>query len=341
MLHALGPRHLAYVYKPFNALLQLDESAVVGDAQYTTADAGSDGITLSRIQPGIRSELLESKRDPQLIAIKLEDFHLNLVANVDQIARMREPAPGHVGDVQEAINPAQVYKSAVVGQVLDGAGQNGAFFQMFERFFPLGNGFLFQDDLAGNHDIAALLIELNDPDLNFLAFQHIQVAHGMHIHLRAGHKGLDPDVHRHATLDPLNHFALDRNFGVVGLVNLLPDTHALRAFMGEKDSAFLVFTPLDHDFNFVAGLKFDLSLGADDLGNGNQALRLEANIHNNMRGCDFYDGAFEDIVFTGRRLGFQGVRLKSGCKIIHVRIFFLSVAHDGLLRLNLGIGLRH
>src|SRR5262245_33004420 len=40
MLHALGPRHLAYVDQSFNALLQLDESAVVGHAQNAAFYAG-------------------------------------------------------------------------------------------------------------------------------------------------------------------------------------------------------------------------------------------------------------------------------------------------------------
>src|SRR5579864_7003662 len=220
MFHALGPGHLTYVHKPLNALLQLDESAVVGNAQYAPANPRADGITLSRIQPGIRGKLLESKRDAQLVAIKLENFHLNLVTYVDQIAGMCKPAPRHIRDVQKTVDSAQVDKSAVIGEVLDRAGHDRTLFKVLESLFPLDYGFLFQDDLAGDHDIATLLIELDDPDFNFLALQYVQVAHGMHIHLGARHKGLDTDVHRNATLDPLHNFTLDRNLGVIGFVYL-------------------------------------------------------------------------------------------------------------------------
>ena len=102
--------------------------------------------------------------------------------------------------------------------------------------------------------------------------------------------------------------------------------------MGKQDGAFLVLTPLDHDFNFVTRLKLHLSFGVCDLGNGHQAFRLEADVHHHVGGRDLYNGAFEDIVLAGRRFGFQSVRLKSGCKIFHVMFFFWSDAHVGLLR---------
>src|SRR5215813_15636333 len=113
MLHALGPRHLAHVDQAFDALFQLDESAVVSHAENAAFYARADGITLRGIQPGIRRKLLESQRNAQLVAIELEHFHLNLVAHMDQVARMREPAPRHISDVEQAINPAKIDKSAV------------------------------------------------------------------------------------------------------------------------------------------------------------------------------------------------------------------------------------
>ena len=42
MLHALGPRHLADVHQAFDALLQLDEGAVVGDADDAPANVRAD-----------------------------------------------------------------------------------------------------------------------------------------------------------------------------------------------------------------------------------------------------------------------------------------------------------
>src|SRR5215469_9587633 len=148
MLHALGPRHLAHVYQAFDALLQLDESAVVSNAKNAAFYARADRIALSRIQPGIRRELLESQGDPQLVAIKLEHFYLDLVAHVNKVARMRQAAPRHISDVEQAIDSAQINKSAVVGQIFDRARHDGAFLEVLQGLLPLGCSFFFQDDLA-------------------------------------------------------------------------------------------------------------------------------------------------------------------------------------------------
>jgi len=51
-----------------------------------------------------------------------------------------------------------------------------------------------------------------------------------------------------------------------------------------------------------------------------------------MGGSNLDDGAFEDVVFTGRRLGFKGVRFECCGEIFgHVSFFFMSYARGGLL----------
>ena len=81
------------MHQAFNALLQFHERAVIGHAQHAALDARADWITLGGIEPRIRRELLESQGNAQLLTIKLEDFHLNLVAHMHQITRMREASP--------------------------------------------------------------------------------------------------------------------------------------------------------------------------------------------------------------------------------------------------------
>ena len=97
--------------------------------------------------------------------------------------------------MQKTINTTQVNKCAVVGEVLDCAGQDGVFSQMLQRLLTLGGKLLFQYGLAGNHDVATFFVQLNDADINFMAFQGVQVAHRMDIHLRAGHESFHADIH--------------------------------------------------------------------------------------------------------------------------------------------------
>ena len=79
--------------------------------------------------------------------------------------------------------------------------------------------------------------------------------------------------------------------------------------MREKDCAFFILAALHHDLDFLARLKLDVAFGVGYFGDGHQAFGLEADVHHDMGGSDLNDGAFKDIVFTGRRLCFQGVRL--------------------------------
>src|SRR5580698_8080516 len=101
----------------FNALFQLYKCAVISHAQNAAFYAGANRIALSSVKPGIGRELLEAERNAQLVVIKFQDLDLNLIAHMDQVTRMRQPAPGHVSDMEQAVNAAQVHKSAVIGQV--------------------------------------------------------------------------------------------------------------------------------------------------------------------------------------------------------------------------------
>ena len=62
----------------FDALLEFHKSAVVGDADHPAVDVRAHGITVLRIQPRIRRELLEAQRDPLLIFVVLQDLNLDV-----------------------------------------------------------------------------------------------------------------------------------------------------------------------------------------------------------------------------------------------------------------------
>ena len=148
MLHPLGPGHLADVHQAFDTLFQLDERAVVGHADHASVNVRADRIALGGIQPRVGSELLEAQRYALLVAIELQHLHLDLVADLHQVARMRQASPGHVGDVQQAVDAAQVDERAVVGQVLHRAGQDRVFFQVLQRLAALLRLLFFQHLLA-------------------------------------------------------------------------------------------------------------------------------------------------------------------------------------------------
>src|SRR6185312_15215278 len=117
MLHALGPGHFADVDQTLDALLELDERTVVGDGEDAAANLRTDGVALGGVEPRVRRELLEAERDALLLLVELENLDLDLVADVDEVARALEATPAHVSDVEEAIEPAHIDERAVVGEV--------------------------------------------------------------------------------------------------------------------------------------------------------------------------------------------------------------------------------
>src|SRR5258708_22934444 len=320
------------MYESFNALFQLDERAVIGHAQSAAFHAGANGVAFRSVEPRVGRELLKAQRNAQLFRIKFEDLDLDLVAHVDEVARMRQPAPGHVGYVEQTVNAAQVNKSSVVGEVLHRPGHDGVFLQRFECLGALAGVFFFQNRFARNHNVAALLVQLDHADFNLLALQHVEVADRMYVHLGTRHERFYADVHLNSSLDPLHDLSFDRSLGQMRLVNLFPYPHALRALMREQHRAFFIPAMLHHDGDFVAGLEFNVAVRVGDFGNRHQALGLESDVHNNVRGRDFDHAAFEHVVFTGRRFGFQGIGLQRGGKVVVVFffLFFLGGDHSRL-----------
>src|SRR5277367_241767 len=223
MLHPFRPGHFADVNQAFDALFEFDERSVISDADHASVDVRADWITMLRIQPRIGSELLESERDALLLFVVLEHLHLNLIADVDQIARVREPSPRHVGDMQQAIDAAHVNERTILGEILDDAGKDAALFEMLERLVALFSLLFFQKLLTRNDDVAALLIELDDGDFHGLALHAIQIADGTEVNLGTGQKCARAlNVDGQSTFDALHDNAFDRLLLVVRAFDFIP-----------------------------------------------------------------------------------------------------------------------
>src|SRR6266850_1006674 len=224
VLHALRPGHLAHVHQAFDALLEFDERAVVGGADDASFDVCADRVALDGVEPRIRRELLEAERYALLLSVVLQNFYLDLVADVDEVAGMGEASPTHVGDVEQAIEAAQIDERAVVGQVLHRAVHDGTFGEVLERLAAEFGLLLVEDLFARDHDVAALLVQLYDSYFQLLALHVVEVAHGLQVDLRAGQECAGAaEVDGEAALDALDDDALDGLLLVVRLLDVVPD----------------------------------------------------------------------------------------------------------------------
>src|ERR1022692_3814699 len=316
MLHAFRPRHFADVHQAFDALLQFDERAVIGHADHAPRDVRSHGIAVLGVEPRIGCQLLEAERNALLLFVVLEYFHLNLIANVHQVVRVREPSPRHIGDVQQAVQSAEIHESAILGEILHHSGEDGAFFQMFQSLAAFLVLLAFEQFLARDHDVAALLVDLDDGNFHGLALHTVEIADGPQVHLRAGQKRpCAQDIHRKAALGALNHGSLDRPLLVMSLFHFVPGVKARRLLVREVDVPFLSLPLLAHHLDFVTGLHLRLALVVKNLRKRQHAFRLGSDVDHHVRPSELQHRAFDDAVFSHGLFGLGGEVLQRGSEV--------------------------
>ena len=208
VLDPLGPGHLGDVDEALDAGLQLDERAVVGERDDATPDAHADRVAHGGVHPGIGLDLLETQRDALGLRVELQHLDLDLVADSEQLARVVHPAPGHVGDVQQAVDAAEIDERTVVGDVLDHAVDDLALLEGLQGGCAHLLALLLQQSAAREDDVPAPLVELDDLEFELLAEEALEVPHRAQIDLGAGKERLDADVDGEAALDPGEDLAL-------------------------------------------------------------------------------------------------------------------------------------
>src|SRR2546429_1681569 len=273
----VGPVHLRDVYQALDAVLDLHERAVVGDVGDLAEHAGTRRVAARDVLPRIRAQLLEPQAHARALAVELQNAHLDLVAHLDDLGRMLDALPRHVGDVQQAVDPAQIDERAVVGEVLDRAAHHRAFLQVLHERAALGGKLLLDHGAARHHDVVAFLIELDDLELERLAFQIGGVAHRTHVHQRPRQERPHVlDLHREAALDAPGDDA-GHDLGLVEcLLESRPGACALGLLARQARLAGTVLDRIERDFHLVAGLDLHLAAFVLELLEGNHGLGLEA-----------------------------------------------------------------
>ena len=237
----------------FDARLQLDEGAVVGDVGHAAMEAGFDRIFGFDALPRIFEQLLHAERDAVGLVIDLDDLHFDRLADVQHFARMVDAAPGDVGDMQQAVDAAEIHEGAVIGDVLDDAFDGHAFFEVGDDLMALFGAALFEHGAARHDDIAAAAIHFQDLEGLRHAEQRGDVADRANIDLRARQEGHGAvEIDREAALDLVEDDAVDLFVGLEGLFELDPAFLAARLVARDDRFAERVFDAFEIDFDFIA-----------------------------------------------------------------------------------------
>src|ERR1017187_8949608 len=301
MFHAPRPRHLADVYEPFHAGFEFHKCAVIGDVDHAADDAAVHRVALWRRLPRVRLQLLDAGRDALLAAVELEDFDVDVLAHLQHLRRMRDAAVGHIGNMQQAIDAAQIDESAVFGEVLDRAHHDRALGQMLQRDALARIDLFLQRQLARHHHIAAAAVELDDLDRNVLPDQRIQIAHRARVGLRTRHERLDADIDGESAFDAAQYPAGEDQLIVRCLFEIVPDAQPRGLGVREQHVAFHLFAAVDHDVHYIAPLHRHFTGGGLKLVDGDDAFGLITKIDDDILGGDTEDGALHH--FVGRRGG--------------------------------------
>lgn len=136
---AFCPGEFRDVDETFNAFFEFDKRAVVDEVYNLAAYVCADRILAFDIFPRVGSGLFEAEGHAFAFRVDFDNHNGNLFADLYHFARVRDSAPAHVGDMEEAVETVEVDERAVIGDILYDASANVAgldFGEKLAAFFP-------------------------------------------------------------------------------------------------------------------------------------------------------------------------------------------------------------
>ncbi len=312
----LGPAHLGDVDQALDPRLELDEGAVVGDVGHAAGELGADRVLDRHRVPRVGLQLLHAEADALGVLVDLDDLHLERLADRDDLGGVVDAPPRHIGDVQEAVDAAEVHERAVIGDVLDHALDDIAFLELGDDLGALlGTAFL-EDRAAADDDVAAAAVHLEDLERLGHAHQRADIAHGAHVDLAAGQERHGAaEVDGEAALDAAEDRALDAVVLLVGLLEAVPRLLAARLVAADHRLAAGVLDPLEEDLDLVADADLGRLAGAGEFLEVDAAFNLEADVDDRLAVLDRDHLALDDRALVGRVV--LEALLKQGLEVFH------------------------
>ena len=275
----LGPAHFRNVDKAFDTGFEFNERTIFGDVRDAARKLGADRILGRNSFPRIAFQLLHAERDALRVLVDADDLHLHGVTNVDDFRRMIDALVADVGDMQQAVNAAEINERTVIGDVLDDAFNDLAFSKVQDQARACFCAAFFKDGATRHNDVATLAVHLEDLEGLRNVHERGDIAHGADIDLRAGKEGHSAaEVDGEAALNA----AKDDAFNAGGLAEFsfksIPGGFAACAVARQHGFTLGVFDAVDINFDFIANSEFSLLAGGCEFAKRDAAFRLQANV---------------------------------------------------------------
>jgi hypothetical protein len=237
--------------------------------------------------------------------------------------------PGDVGDVQQAIDAAEVHERTVIGDVLDHAFQHLAFFEALDQIGALLGAGLFEYRAARNNDVAAALIHFQNLEGLRAFHQRADIAHRADIHLAAWQEGDGAvQIDGVATFHLIEDAAFDLLIGFKGLFEADPGMLAACLLARQHGLAKRIFNALKIDFNGLANLELAIGGHGTEFAHRDAPFGFQADIDDNDIFFEGQDGPVDHGAFF-EALGFEA-------SFEHSREIVAARVHAGIG--NIGIG---
>ncbi|CAB4931128.1 unannotated protein [freshwater metagenome] len=176
---ALG--ELGDVDETLDALVDAHERAERNELRDLARHDLADRVGPGEVLPRILLRRLERERDPLAVHVNVEYLDGDLLADLDNLGRVIDVLPGELGDVDEAVDATEIDEGAEVHDRRDDAGADLTLLELLEEgvaHLALG---LLKPRTAREHDVVAILVELDDLRLEHLAHVRLQVADPAHL----------------------------------------------------------------------------------------------------------------------------------------------------------------
>ena len=299
-------RELGDVHESLDTRKDLDEGAERDDLRHASLDDVLLAIALDDLLPRIRLGLLQAERDPLAVAVDVEHLHADRLADVEHLGRVVDVAPRELGDVNEAVHPVEIDEGAEVDDVGDLALDDVARAQAVEDRLAHLLALVLEDGATGEDDVVARAVELDDLAAKLLAEKFVEVLHAPDVDERRRQEPAYAEVEDEPALDDLDHLAVDRLAGLCCGLDALPRKLEAGALLREDEAPLGVLLREDERVDLLADrdLVGRVHRPADrQLGNGDDAFRLVADVDEHLVLVDAHDRAVHDLALVDLREG--------------------------------------
>ena len=211
---------------------------------------------------------------------------------------MVDVLPRQLADVDEAVHAAEVDERTERHDAADHTLADLARLEVGEEAVAALLLGLLEEGPTAQHDVVAVLVELDDLGLHDLADIGLEVADTAQFDQRGREEATEADVDDETALDDLDHRTLDHALGFLDLLDRAPRALVLGTLLAEDQTAFLVLLGEDEGFDLLAH-RHDLArvdVVADaQLTRRDDTLALVADVEEDLVLVDLDHGAVDEL----------------------------------------------